>query len=178
MQPTLIETERKRRRGRPALRAGEGAVKATAKRRIIYMLEAGATITEIARTQGLPSLHAINDERRRDPEFDAAIRTARVVGLEIKLDLCAEHAEREAESRDPDRMRVAQMLSTVMTTYAEKIAPKEYGQLVKLGGGDGGPLAVTVINYAAVNGGALTPVDDDNPGRIARATGAVTAPRR
>lgn len=167
MQPTLIETERKKR-GRKPVRIGEGVVSPKVKERVLWMLEQGSTLTEIARLQGMPCLYAINAERKRDPQFDADIDQARVVGLGVKMDLCAENAEREAESRDPDRMRVAQMLAAVMTSYAEKIAPKQYGQLVKLGGDANAPLAVHVINYGTLNGGALTPVVTGNEQAYAR----------
>jgi hypothetical protein len=33
-------------------------------------------------------------------------------------------------------------------SYAEKTAPREFGQLVKLGAADGGPLEVHVVSYA------------------------------
>lgn len=164
MQPTLIETDRLRRL--KFVNSKSVAFTPTIKSRIIKALELGATLTEIARTPGLPHLSAIHAERKKDTDFDAAVREARIIGAEIKLDIVAENAEREAESRDPDRMRVAQMLAAVTTTYVEKIAPKEYGQLVKLGSDPNAPLAVHVIDYSALHGGSLNTQVDSGDDKI------------
>lgn len=167
MQPTLIETERRKRR---ALTADSRVISPAIKLRVLALLEEGATITEVFRIKGMPSVRSFWRACDTDSEFESRVKRAQVRGAAVKLALASENAEREAESRDPDRMRVAQMLCAVTQVYAEKIAPKEFGQLVKLGGDADMPFAVQVINYAAIEGGKLTPVDSADDGTIAHAT--------
>lgn len=138
------------------------------KARVLALLEEGATITEVFRIKGMPSVRSFWRACDTDAEFESQVKRAQVRGAAVKLALANENAEREAESRDPDRMRVAQMLCAVTQVYVEKVAPKEFGQLVKLGGDPNAPLAVQVINYATINGGALSPVDTESDGTIAR----------
>lgn len=177
MQPTLIATERARRKRNASKPEQEKVISPSLKVRVVALLEEGATITEMFRTAGMPSVRSFWRARESDPDFDNACRMAQVRGAEIKLALAMENAEREAESRDPDRARVAQSLCAVTTTYAEKIAPKEFGQLVKLGGDPNAPLAVQVINYSTLQGGALTPVDTANHDTT-RAQEEIAAPLR
>jgi hypothetical protein len=51
-------------------------------------------------------------------------------------------------SSDPDLMRIAEAFHRCAVGYAEKVAPREFGQLVKVGGVDGGALQVQVVSYA------------------------------
>jgi hypothetical protein len=51
-------------------------------------------------------------------------------------------------SSDPDLMRIAEAFHRCAVGYAEKVAPREFDQLVKVGGVDGGALQVQVVSYA------------------------------
>jgi len=68
----------------------------------------------------------------------------------------AQHQLREAlETNDPDTMRVAADYHKGTLNYAEKIAPKQFGVMVKHAGADGGQLAIAVVNYGAEMMGRL-----------------------
>jgi hypothetical protein len=45
-------------------------------------------------------------------------------------------------------MRIAEAFHRCALSYAEKTAPREYGQLIKLSNPEGGPLTLHVVNYA------------------------------
>ena len=135
---------------------------------VIRLLEEGATLVEIARYDGMPSVGAVYSQQYADPAFDEAVRAARASAATTALEE-AQHELREAlESGDPDRMRVASAYHAGTVEYAAKIAPKEYGQLVKLAGADGGALSIQVVSYAieqadksanAVLGGQLESIE-------------------
>jgi hypothetical protein len=169
MQPTLIETERKKRERSAKSKPEEArALSPAVKARVIGLFEEGMTITELFRTLGMPNGASYWRACDADPAFATLAKQAQARGAAVKMALAQENAEREAESRDPDRARVAQSLCAVTMTYAEKIAPKEFGQLVKLGSDGSMPFAVHVINYGTLEGGALTQADSTNDASIAR----------
>ncbi len=133
------------------------------KQAVLRLLSEGATLVELARYDGMPSVGAIYAESYADADFGKAVQAARADSATTALEE-AQHELREAlESGDPDRMRIAAAYHSGTIEYAAKIAPKEYGQLVKLAGADGGPLSVQVVSYAieqakranSVDGGAL-----------------------
>jgi hypothetical protein len=123
---------------------------------IITALSEGAILTEITAIKGMPRASAVWRECERDPTFGDAVRQARVAGAHAILDEAQHNLREAADSGDTDRMRIASLYSQASTAYVEKIAPKEYGPLVKHAGADGGSILVQVVDYAAVEAGALT----------------------
>lgn len=125
------------------------------KQMIVQLLEHGATFAEIETLAGMPSSVTIWRECRRDAIFAQAVDDARVTSAANILDE-AQHQLRQAlESNDPDQMRVAAAYAQGCTAYAEKIAPKQFGQLVKHAGADGGALVIQTVNYGAIDRGEL-----------------------
>jgi hypothetical protein len=145
------------------------AVSAAVKRTILRLLEAGATQTEICSSAGMPSRNIVWEARKDDLAFDTDFRAAQAKGAETNIDLAKAHALDEIETRDPDRVRCAVMMMDIAVKYAEKIAPREFGQLVKLAGDPNAPLQLNVVSYALPVSAALVQVDCTNDGTIARA---------
>jgi hypothetical protein len=69
-------------------------------------------------------------------------------GAEAAIAEAAEVGKAASTSGDPDLMRIAEAFHRCALAYAEKTAPREYGQLIKLGNPEGGPLTLHVVNYA------------------------------
>lgn len=126
------------------------------KRAVIALVEHGATIVEIETLEGMPSARTIYREKHSDAEFGAALDKAIVMRAAVILDE-AHHNMREAlETNDPDTVRNGLAFVQAAKEYVERTAPKEYGQLLKLAGHDGGQLSVLTIDYAkALDAGKL-----------------------
>lgn len=122
---------------------------------ILMLLREGATLAEICTNRKVTSYTRFYCTRKADAEFDAEVRDAAVMGAETAIAEAQEFSKAAAETGNPDLMRVAEAFARISTSYAEKIAPKEFGQLVKLGGADGGAITVQTINFAPVDGGKL-----------------------
>lgn len=136
---------------------------------VLSLLTEGATLSEIVTVRGITSYGALYVTRTADAAFDAEVRAALAQNAEAAIAEAAEMSRDAAESNDADRMRVAEAFHRCATTYAEKVAPKEYGQLVKLGGHDGGALNLSVVNYAVLSApdvGKLTEVQDRSRARL------------
>lgn len=122
---------------------------------ILMLLREGATLAEICTNRKVTSYTRFYYTRRDDADFDAEVRAAAVMGAETAIAEAQEFSKAAAGSGNPDLMRVAEAFARISTSYAEKIAPREFGQLVKLGGADGGALTVQTVNFAPVDGGKL-----------------------
>jgi hypothetical protein len=131
------------------------ACKQKQKQMIVALIEHGATVVEIEAMQGMPSAATIWRECNRDPAFDQAMTDARVSSASSILDEAQHQLRKALESNDPDQMRIAAAYAQGATAYVEKIAPKQYGAMLKHAGADGGALSVAVINYAAQDMGKL-----------------------
>ena len=119
---------------------------------VVALITEGATLTEIATLDGMPAVSAVYVETYRDAAFAEAIRAARAASATTIVDE-AQHELRDAiESGDTDRMSVASAYHKGSLEYASKIAPREFGQLLKLAGADGGALTIQVIDYAKAGG--------------------------
>jgi Bacteriophage Sf6, terminase small subunit-like len=116
---------------------------------ILTLLTEGATLAEIFTIRGITSYSSFYATRNAEPEFDAAVRGAMAQGAEAAIAEAAEVSKSATNSSDPDLMRIAEAFHRCAVGYAEKVAPREFGQLVKLGGIDGGALQVHVVSYAA-----------------------------
>lgn len=140
--------------------------------RVLAMLTEGATLSEITTTRGIASHGSIYRSRAADPMFDAEVRQALTQNAEAAIAEAAEMSRSAADSGNPDAMRVAEAFHRCALTYAEKVAPKEYGQLVKLGSHDGGPLAVHVVSYAVLGADVGKPLQALEPSHAREAIDA------
>jgi hypothetical protein len=86
--------------------------------------------------------------RNADAEFDETVREAMAQGAEAGIAEAVELGKAASISGDPDLMRIAEAFHRCAVSYAEKTAPRQYGQLVKLANPEGGPIEIQVVNYA------------------------------
>lgn len=114
----------------------------------LKMLREGTTLTAIARLSGMAPIDVVYNECKHDPTFAEDLREARAVQATARIDRAQDMLDDAAETNDTDRMRGAAVYTEQALKYAEKIAPKEYGALVKHAGVDGGAIQLTVVNYA------------------------------
>lgn len=115
---------------------------------ILRLLEEGATLSEIFTFRGICGYGSFYRARQADPTFDDSVRRALAQGAEAAIAEANELTRKAAESANPDDMRVAEAFHRCALAYAEKAAPREYGQLIKLGNPEGGPLSLSVVNYS------------------------------
>jgi hypothetical protein len=115
---------------------------------ILTLLAEGATLAEIFTIRGITSYSDFYATRNADGEFDAAVRGAMAQGAEAAIAEAAEVGKAASSSGDPDLMRIAEAFHRCALSYAEKTAPREYGQLIKLSNPEDGPLTLHVVNYA------------------------------
>lgn len=146
-KPTIFARNRKRREAK-LKPLGDVRLPDETKDLIIEAVAEGAMITELVERNVLPSYHHLWNECKRDTIFDAEYKAAQAKGARLLMNAANEHAQEMLESGDVDQMRCAESFMRVTETFVEKIAPKEFGQLVKLGSDPDAPLAVQVINYA------------------------------
>lgn len=118
------------------------------KDRVLELCREGATLSEVCTERQVTSYTRLYHTRTVDALFDDDVRKALAMGAEAALSEAQEFSKAAAESGNPDLMRVAESFGRVSVLYAEKIAPREYGQLIKLGGADGGALSLQVVSYA------------------------------
>lgn len=116
--------------------------------RVLELCREGATLSEVCTDRNVTSYTRLYHTRTVDPVFDEDVRKALAMGAEAALSEAQEFSKSAAASGDPDMMRVAESFGRVSVLYAEKIAPREYGQLIKLGNPEGGPLSLQVVSYA------------------------------
>jgi hypothetical protein len=142
--------QRKKRLADLAARVGkqEGPVSAELKATIVRMVSEGATLTYICELPDMPCRASIYRARDTDKDFDAAMRAAMVKHAETLMDMSAEYTADAIEHADLDMSKRADILHRITTSRAEKLAPREYGVMVKHADADGGKLTVAVINYA------------------------------
>ena len=130
-----------------------------AKTLILLLLKDGATLAEIVRIPGFATFGSIAAARRLDAAWDAEVQAALTEGAAAMLAQAQTYATESLSTLDIDRMRMADILSKITALYAEKMAPRAFGQLVKLAGDESmAPVTISVINYArqSVDGTADT----------------------
>lgn len=115
---------------------------------ILTLLSEGATLAEIFTIRGITSYSDFYTTRNADADFDAVVRGAMAQGAEAAIAEAAEVGKAASNSGDADLMRIAEAFHRCAVSYAEKTAPREYGQLIKLSNPDGGALTLHVVNYA------------------------------
>lgn len=125
---------------------------------VLRLTEEGATLIEIATLEGMPSVSSIYREALADAVFADALNAARAASATTAIEEAQHNLRVAATGKDTDEMIIAASYHRGTLDYAAKIAPKEYGQLVKLAGADGGALTVRVISYGTTQdiiGGSL-----------------------
>jgi hypothetical protein len=115
---------------------------------VLKLLRNGATLSEIFTMRGIASYGCFYATRTADQVFDDDVRKALAQGAEAAIAEAAELSRSAVETDNPDMMRIAEAFHRCALSYAEKAAPREYGQLIKLGGHDGGALSLSVVTYA------------------------------
>lgn len=160
------------RHGRPRK---EDALDTTEMRaEIVRLVSAGCTITEIAAREDMPDKTLIHKWKRKYPDFFEAMEDAQEACaqaiIEDAVDMVREASESALEVEpvsektgkksgreapvipSPEstltRARIAEIAFKTSVTYAEKIAPKRFGNLVKLSDAalSGAPI-VQLVNY-------------------------------
>lgn len=142
------------------------------KAEIIRLIKAGCTATEVCQRADMPSSPTLYDWKRSDAVFAgeleaAMIESARVI-LEDAADMVREAAEPVMEIATGEggedagtigrmqvetslaRARTAAIMFEVAKGYAEKVAPRQFGQLVKMAGvGEDGAITLNIVNYGS-----------------------------
>jgi len=147
-KPTIFARQRAKRAQKLAP-IGDVRLEPTAQDMLIELLSDGAMLPELIEDGLVPSFWHVWNTCAHDPVFDARYRTAVMRGATVMLKDAQTFAIEEAESGDPDRIRVADAVMRITETYAQKLAPREFGQLVKLAGDPDAPLTLQVISYVA-----------------------------
>lgn len=146
---TSVARARERRDAMLKRKAQDAPTLSDAQRKTILRLIAeGATLSEVFTIRGIASYGSFFAARVADQVYDDDVRRALAQGAEAAIAEAAELSRAAADSANPDDMRVAEAFHRCALSYAEKAAPREYGQLIKLGGVDGGALSIAVVNYA------------------------------
>ncbi len=133
---------------------------------IPILLSEGELLDEITTLPGFPTRSQIYAAEQADPKFAAAMLQATDNCARTLLSESQALAREAAAEGDKDKAVIAEKLAKATLGFAEKSAPKKYGNLLKLADKDGEAFQVHVINYSnggqasAVNGGALHPVID------------------
>lgn len=106
------------------------------------MIEGARTILEDAADMVREASEPVMDFENSQPK-----KKTRKGGRNSEID--AEGPAEPSADTSLTRARVAQIMFDVARQYAEKVAPRQYGQLVKLSDASGeGPLAIQVVNFA------------------------------
>lgn len=153
--------------GRPSVArvAGSSIVTAEHKERLLAWLYSGRSVASFLRgNPDAPSYSAFQNARNLDPEFGKQWEAARVAGLEALIDEAGDYAF--ACRGDKALAIAADRYSNTVQRIAEKLAPKQFGPMLKHAGHDGEALSVSVVSYkeapAAIEGGKLSEITDDN----------------
>lgn len=134
---------------RETIKAGAKPLDAERQALVLALLREGATPLEIVRHKGMPSLASIWATRDADAKFKVDFDNAVANGARAMLAEAQELARDATVSNDPDAVRVADMYMRVTQSYVEKLAPREFGQLVKLAGdADQAAITVQVVNFS------------------------------
>lgn len=103
---------------------------------VLRIIGQGATIVELCALKGMPSVTSLWQAVDKDEAFRNEFRAAQAKGAAMVLQEAQELLRDAAEGTkvDTDKVRVAEMYARASQWYAEKFAPKEFGQLVKIAG--------------------------------------------
>lgn len=120
------------------------------KAEICRLLSEGATTREICELESMPARATLFEWLSGDHEFRAHYEEAKVLAATVIVDEAMDYVREAVDGSDTDHMRarVAESFANVALKYAEKVAPRQFGQLVKLGNSEGdGPAIIQLINY-------------------------------
>lgn len=162
-------SQAKRKRLGPPVkgRAYAEADKARMKAEIIRLLGESATTREICELETMPTRATLFEWLQEDDEFRDAYENAKVIAANGIVDEALDYAREVVEAsvddeNGPDhaRARVAESYANVAMKYAEMIAPRTFGKLVKLTDASGnGPAVIQLVNFGTqtVDGEGASP---------------------
>lgn len=143
---------KKGREARAVLEPGDDVLDAKQQATLLAMVEEGATTSEVCRRYGMPRLGAVWRTVGANAEFAAALKAAEATGAKAMLDEAHDYM-RDAQAGfdtgngvrtvDVDAVRVAESYMKITQAYVEKVAPRQYGPLVKIAG-DAEAAAITI----------------------------------
>lgn len=113
---------------------------------VIEGLHGGLSLATILRIR--PSISgsiAVYRARRNDPAFDKAYTDAKNAGIAVRIDESVDYAM--SVRADAKKAVGAAQYARAVLMSAEKLAPKEFGPLVKVAGHDGNALSISVISF-------------------------------
>jgi hypothetical protein len=146
-------SQKKRKRLGPP--DGSKAYTATAelKAEIVRLLGEGATTREICELPTMPARATLFEWLDADPAFREVYEKAKISAANVIVDEAMDYA-REAVEHDGEadhaRAKTAESYANVAIKYAQCVAPRQFGQLVKLGNETGdGPAVLQIISYAS-----------------------------
>jgi hypothetical protein len=103
---------------------------------IVHRISEGESLRSVCRDKRMPSIWTVMDWQRDDADFASRCARARELQAEVMDEKILSVADRvETGEMDPNSARV------VLSAYqwrAAKLAPKKYGDMIKLAGHDGG----------------------------------------
>lgn len=134
---------------RPAMVRVSGKARPTDEQKQTYLdgLRSGRSIPSILRDNpDLPGLSMFSAERELDPAFDAAVVAARADGVTVNIDEALDY--QYAVRTDKGLSIAASKYTHAVMHMAPLMAPKQFGQLVKLAGADGEKLSIALVAYS------------------------------
>ena len=120
----------------------------TFKARFLALMRAGEWPTDICDDTSMPPYSAFRQAMAEDETFAADFEEAFRVMADQSLCDASKFARESAETGNVDLMRIADIYAKSLNSALEKLAPRDYGALIKHAGAEGGPLQVQVISYA------------------------------
>jgi hypothetical protein len=131
------------RKARLAIKGPSKPLDEAGKALVLRLVNEGATLLEAVRREGVGSYGAVWATVDADPAFAVELQKAATKGAAALLNDAQKLSADAAESGDQDAIRAADMYMRCTQSFVEKVAPREYGQLVKLAG-DAAQAAITV----------------------------------
>lgn len=113
----------------------------------LFLVADGMLLTGLVERGVIPSYWHLYEEAERDTKFGEKLKQAQARGARTLLNRAQAHAVEMVNSGDDVQVRAADALMRVTQTFAEKVAPKDFGPLVKLAGDTDAPLQLNVVNY-------------------------------
>lgn len=122
---------------------------------ICDLLEAGCTMREVCSLPDMPSEPAFRRATRDGSKYQTRIETARARGADAILDDARDLIEAMKlawiDETDPDTSRVltsgSLAIHKIAMEQARLLAPKKFGDLIKMADADGNALSVTVMTF-------------------------------
>jgi hypothetical protein len=146
-------SERKKRRLGPPIPGKPYAASAELKAEMIRLLGEGATTREICELPNMPARATLFEWLGTDEAFRAEYEKAKIAAANVIVDEALDYSREAVEhgdGTDHARAKTAESYANVAIKYAQCVAPRQFGQLVKLGNETGdGPAVLQIISYAA-----------------------------